>query len=101
MKRKAVNRLGPGLSAVILALAFLPAQADPDKINEYQFRRLMQPTPGELAGEEKGRVFIYERMQDKQVDTALDENFDRMDSMMFINTQRSYGEPDDYDDDCD
>jgi hypothetical protein len=69
---------------------------------QWQQRRLLEPTPAEVAGEQSGRVFIYDGVRDATVDRAMDEEFDRIQSMMFIRTKQSNpdGEVVDYDDDC-
>jgi hypothetical protein len=69
---------------------------------QWQQRRLLEPTPAELAGEQSGRVFIYDGVRDTTVDRALDEQFDRIQSMMFIRTKQTNpeGEVVEYDDDC-
>ena len=50
---------------------------------EWQLRRLFQPTPQELERESRGHVFIYHHLPDTVVARALDEQFDRVDAMMF------------------
>jgi hypothetical protein len=52
--------------------------------DRYDLRRLMQPTAAELASEEKGRVHIYDSLEINEVNAALDENFERIQNMMFI-----------------
>ena len=52
----------------------------------YDLRRLMQPSAAELAAEEKGRVHIYDSLEINEVNAALDENFERIQNMMFIRT---------------
>jgi hypothetical protein len=49
----------------------------------YDMRRLMHPTPAELTSEEKGQVYIYDSLEINEINAALDENFDRMQNMMF------------------
>ena len=49
----------------------------------YDMRRLMRPTPAELASEEKGHIHIYDSLEINEVNIALDENFDRIQNMMF------------------
>jgi len=46
-------------------------------------RRLMQPSAAELASEERGRIHIYDSVEIKEVETALDQNFERIQNMMF------------------
>jgi len=52
--------------------------------DRYDLRRLMQPSAAELASEEKGRVQIYDSLEINEVNAALDENFERIQNMMFI-----------------
>lgn len=52
----------------------------------WQQRRLEQPTVAELQWERNNHVLIYEGMKDREVEFALDNHFDRIESMMFINT---------------
>jgi len=69
---------------------------------EWQKERLLDPTPSQLAVEAKGRVAIYDGLDSRTVDRALDEQFHRIDSMMFVRTRHT--EPDGThwaDDDCD
>lgn len=74
------------------------AQAD------WQIKRLMAPTPSQLASESKGQVFIYDSLEINQVDKAMDRNFDRIENMMFIRIHHppatEGGEAGVEDDDC-
>lgn len=49
----------------------------------WQQRRLMQPTPDELHWEQAGNVMIYDGLTDHQVATAMDRHFNRIQAMMF------------------
>jgi len=51
--------------------------------DRYDLRRLMQPSAAELASEERGRVHIYDSLEINEVNAALDENFERIQNMMF------------------
>jgi hypothetical protein len=51
---------------------------------DWQIKRLMAPTPSQLASESKGHVFIYDSLEIGQVDAAMDHGFDRIENMMFI-----------------
>ena len=52
----------------------------------WQQRRLEQPTTAELQWERSGHVMIYEGMTDREVELALEDHFNRVQSMMFVNT---------------
>jgi hypothetical protein len=71
---------------------------------EYQIRRLLEPSPAELAREVKGSVYIYDGLQNEDIEAALDREFDRMEFMMFIRIKdrKPDGEVVSYhdDDDC-
>lgn len=51
--------------------------------NDFQLQRLNAPTEHQVLAEAKGKIYIYEGLTVNQVDTALDNNFERMDAMMF------------------
>jgi hypothetical protein len=50
----------------------------------HDLRRLMHPSPVELASEERGKVHIYDSLEINEVNAALDQNFERIQNMMFI-----------------
>ncbi|MGB7932555.1 MAG: hypothetical protein WCH04_10095 [Gammaproteobacteria bacterium] len=50
----------------------------------WQMVRLFEPPQNELKREAKGRVMIYDGLTEKDVERALDEQFDRLVYMMFI-----------------
>ena len=54
--------------------------------DDWQLRMLNQPSEAQLALEKKGRVFIYDGLTDVQVEKAVDQQFERMGSMMFVRT---------------
>ena len=53
-------------------------------VSEIERRRLFEPTPAELRAEADGRVYVYEGLRDTDVERALDEEFKRVQNMMFI-----------------
>ena len=60
-----------------------------ENLQKWQLRRLFVPTERELAHERKGNVYIYEGLTDRQVEQALDRNFDRIEYMLFLGTRRT------------
>jgi hypothetical protein len=76
------------LCAASMLLCWMPAAADHKKGygllgDSHDLRRLMQPSPVELASEQRGHIHIYDALEINQVNAALDENFDRIQNMMF------------------
>jgi hypothetical protein len=69
-----------------------PASASAADVAANDHRRLFHPTPTERAAEASGRIYIYDGLRDVDVQRALDEEFDRVESMMFIRTRKT--EPD-------
>lgn len=55
--------------------------------SDWQQRRLFDPRPAELKQEAKGRILIYDGMRDVDVERALDDQFNRIETMMFIRTR--------------
>ena len=47
---------------------------------------LFDPDPLQKKKEAAGQVVIYDRVREQIINTALDNNFDRIEHMMFINT---------------
>jgi hypothetical protein len=58
-------------------------------VREIEMRRLFEPTQSELREEADGRIYIYDGLRDKDVERALEEEFDRVDSMMFIREKKT------------
>lgn len=64
--------------------------------------QLFDPSDALVRAESKGRVTIYDGVYQEDVDRAMDEQFDRIDRMMFIRTMHRADTGGYYaDDDCD
>jgi hypothetical protein len=84
MKKNTLTKLGTLIyGTVLLSVSFMSNAAEANTFSDYQLRRLLDPTESEMRAETKGRIYIYDGMTAAQVDEALDNNFDRMDAMMF------------------
>lgn len=86
-----------GLCLVLLIAASAPWA---DELRDIELRRLFQPTPDELQAERSGRIYIYDGLWDRDIERAMDEEYDRVESMMFIRvkvTQREGEEDKDVD----
>ena len=85
------------LIGLVLTLVASLVQAE----ETYQERVLFNPSQSNLAAEARGRVMIYDGFKEEDVDRALDTQFDRIENMMFINTQRQQDDGEYVsDDDC-
>lgn len=69
--------------AVVLSWFPTVGSAGGTALDEWQKQRLFQPNVAQLARESRGQVFIYEGLTDASVQHAMDEHFDRVESMMF------------------
>jgi len=67
----------------------LAISASAEDVRDIELRRLLEPTEAELAAEAEGRIYIYDGLRDTDVQQALDEQFDRVDNMMFIRTKKT------------
>lgn len=79
----ALNRISPESSAVLFAILCASQNVSADAYDDFQLRRLLSPTENQYVAEAKGKVYIYDGMNSSQVDIAMDDHFDRIDSMMF------------------
>ena len=60
-----------------------------EDVRDIELRRLFDPTEAELASETDGRIYIYDGLTDVDVQRALNEEFDRVENMMFIRTKKT------------
>jgi hypothetical protein len=83
MNRKINNVL------IILAMSSVFSHstlADGDPQQSWQLSLLFNPGDHQFEMERRGRVFIYDGLHDTVVEQALDEQYDRIEGMMFVNT---------------
>lgn len=74
-------------ATTVLAVSLVPGMAGADEnYRKWQTDRLYTPTKQQLAREKSGRVIIFDGLRDSEVEQAMDSQFDRLDSMMFVRT---------------
>jgi hypothetical protein len=74
------------LGVVFLGVSGVVSAAD---VREIELRRLFEPTQSELEQETEGRIYIYDGLRDKDVERAMEEEFDRVENMMFIREKKT------------
>ena len=87
-----------------MAMSFLTGltgQTMAADMTEYFQNALFNPSKTLLRAEERGRVTIYDALQDTAVERALDTQFERIGHMMFVRTQDTRAaDSEEIDDDC-
>ncbi len=63
-----------------------PWAAEDPSHNAWQHNLLFAPTAGQIEIEKRGRVVIFDGLRDIDVDRAMDQQFHRVQSMMFVRT---------------
>ena len=71
----------------LILLAIIIANPVSASADSWQERMLFKPTPAQLDMERsRGRIMIYDGLLDVQVATAMEQQFDRVEYMMFTGT---------------
>lgn len=86
LKSMVGNCTRPLAATLLLGMQLPAAAADTDPLYEWYLQRLFEPTSQQLAIEARGRVQLYSGLKDSDVGRALDEQFERIDAMMFTGT---------------
>jgi len=76
------------MTLTTLTILSTTAAVAEDAVYELQKKMLFQPSEHMIANEiQNNRISIYEGMKLADVERAMDEQFDRIDNMMFIRTR--------------
>ena len=95
----AITRILAGmLTGMLLTFSTLAGAED-----GFQHKVLFSPTSSQLKAEARGRIMIYDGLDNAEVERAFDEQFDRIEHMMFVRTRHTEtdGEVSYEDDGCD
>ncbi len=83
-----VNKKGISqFTKTLLALGILASSASAWADNGYQHNVLFSPSSGILQAETKGRIMIYDGLKNETVELAMNQQFERIENMMFVRTQ--------------
>ncbi len=80
---------------LLMGTLLAPLAQAADANDGFQTNALFNPTPAQLKAEARGRVMIYDGLDNTVVERALDEQFDRIEHMMFVRTRQSTPDDDD------
>lgn len=97
------NSLSANVKNILLASLLALSTTSAIAANSFYHKTLFEPSDSTLKAESRGRIMIYDSMDSETVDRAMDEQFDRIDNMMFVRTRYTQASGDYYidDDGCD
>jgi hypothetical protein len=91
LMRSEAMKIQPKLSyfrtvSVVFAVLVLGVAGPAKAGDTWQEKMLFDPSASQLELEKRGRVVIYDGLKDTQIMQAMDTQFDRIQSMMFVHT---------------
>ncbi|NBC12280.1 MAG: hypothetical protein GVY09_02835 [Gammaproteobacteria bacterium] len=89
LSRRVVGALLCATGLGLLAPLQASAEDADNGVAAIEMRRLLQPTPAELAQEQKGRIYIYDGLRAVDIENAMETAFDRIENMMFIRVRKT------------
>ncbi len=75
--------------AITLAIHTHQGLASDENLGNYDENMLFNPSEAVLLAEAKGRVTIFDALEHRVVDRALDTQFHRIENMMFVRTRET------------
>ena len=91
------------LIGMLTGVLLMPLSTTAGAENDFQHNALFSPSKAQLRAEARGRVMIYDGLDNEVVDRAIDEQFGRVEHMMFVRIRHAQpdGEVSFEDDGCD
>jgi hypothetical protein len=89
--------IGRILLGLLLATGLTPLTMPADADDSFQHNALFNPSQSQLGAEARGRVMIYEGLDNAVIERALDSQFERIEHMMFTRIPQAESDPDDDD----
>lgn len=80
------GRATPWVAVGLFLVSATPRAAD---VRDIELRRLLEPTEAELQQEAAGRIYIYDGLRDTDVERAMEEEYERIENMMFIREKKT------------
>jgi hypothetical protein len=82
---------------LLMGTLLAPLARAADANDSFQYNALFNPSTAQLKAEDRGRVMIYDGLDNAVVERALDEQFSRIEHMMFVRTRQNSSDDDDED----
>ena len=57
-----------------------------NNVDMIQLKNLFEPSQSQLRREANGHIYIYDGLTDRAVNRAMDQQFNRIENMMFVGT---------------
>ena len=100
-RKSPATGLAAPIIAPILLSSLLSAPLLAEGRDDYFENALLPPSQAILLAEARGRVTIYDGLEESTIERALDQQFSRIERMMFVNTRRALPDgSEEIDDDC-
>jgi len=84
LQNRKMTGVNPAAFTGILAVSLMMLSQIASAADSYQENALFSPHKSQLLAEARGRIMIYDGLESKVVDKAMDEQFGRIDNMMFV-----------------